>query len=168
MAALLRKTTHTHEDINGPEKTQQLIDSRPRPYPSPVHMTKESTLMHTVIGRGFEISSKMYRVFKCDCCGFVKPGHDDPGFPTDVVFEQNNLLKRKHPAFHCSCKEVCKGSQFYCANIPMQKHWFYQQHQRHPRDLLNLPPRGKNATICNDCHNEISSHNVNGKSCMLC
>ena len=53
MTALLRKTTQTYEDINGPEKTQQLLDSRPRPYPSPVDTNEESILKHTVIGRQF-------------------------------------------------------------------------------------------------------------------
>ena len=110
----------------------------------------------------------MYRVVKCDCCGFVKPGHDDPYFPTDVVFERNNLLNKIHPAFHCSCKEVCKGSQFYCANRPTHKYWFYQQHPRHPRDLLNLPPGETNATICNDWHNGIGSQNVNGNYFLFC
>ena len=136
--------------MNGLEKTQQLLDSLPRPYPSPVDMTEESTLNHTVIGRRFEMSSEMYRVVKCDCCGFVKPGHDYPASPTGVVFERTHLLNKMHPEFHCSRKEFCKGSQFYCANRPTHKYWFYQQHPSHPRDLLNLPPGETNATICND------------------
>ena len=86
MAALLRKPTQTYEDINGPEKTQQLLEYPPRLYPSPVDMTEDSTLKHTVIGGQFEMPRKISRVVKCDCCGFIKPGHDNPDFPTDVVF----------------------------------------------------------------------------------
>ena len=114
------------------------------------------------------MSRKMYRVVKCDCCGFVKPSHDNPDFSTDVFFERNHLLNKIHPAFHCSCKEFCKGYQLFCDNIPTHKHWFYKQHQRHPRDLLNITPGETNATICNDCHNKIGSHNVNGKSFLFC
>ena len=33
MADLLRKTTQTYDKINGPKKTQQLLDSQPIPYP---------------------------------------------------------------------------------------------------------------------------------------
>ena len=36
----------------------------------------------------------MYRVVKCDCCGFIKPGQNDPYFPTNVVFERNHMLKK--------------------------------------------------------------------------
>ena len=97
VTAILRKTTQTYEDINGPKNTQQLLDSRPRPYPSPVDVTEESTLKHTIIGRQFEMLRKMYRVVKCDFCGFVKPVHDNPDFPTDVVFEWNHMLNKMNP-----------------------------------------------------------------------
>ena len=140
-----------------------LLDTTPRPFSSMVHMEEEAKEQHALLGRRFEMSLVSFNVNRCSCCGVVKPQHNDVLlFPTESPMEQKTLISHKmHPAVHCTCNGICKGSQFYSVNKPTQIKWYIDHHNgRLPSEVMHFPPNSVNAELCTMCDAEISNTKV--------
>ena len=149
------------------EEIDEVLDSVPRAYPSAVKMDTEATHKHVMCGRQFEIAMLCYQVTSCACCGFTQPWHDYDDFPKDDIapYTRKHLSSKYHPAWHCTCNNVCHGSQFYADAKPKHKAWFKSKHSgMSPSDALGLP--SPNAMICRSCYDEVSAKGVdqNGNS----
>ncbi len=142
-----------------------ILDSRPRNYPSPVHMASASIDKHVRTGRRAEISMSLYGVNMCSCCGSVKPNHEDPLFPKDAPFQRMHLLNKSHHAWHCACMEYCKGSQFYASERSSVMSWYKEKHGGLTPSEYELNNNGKvtEVSLCHKCYSEVKSDNLSGK-----
>ena len=68
------------EQILHTEDLQTFLNTKPRAYQTLVKMSDDAMSEHIRAGRDFDISSLLYEVEMCDCCGRVQPGHADPLF----------------------------------------------------------------------------------------
>lgn len=164
---LQRQVNQMQKAINDCELSiGDLLSNNPRPYPSPVHLDEAQLKAHVACGRRFELSSLLYSVQMCTCCGRVKPAHVDPCFPSPSKqpFEQRHLSEAYHKAWHCTCDSFCKGSQFY-ANSRRTVIRFFKLHHNNmsPKDFLNL--NDPNAMLCHNCYTEITGDNLEGTRC---
>lgn len=141
-----------------------ILNNTPKAYPSSVRMSDESMAKHIRCGRDFEISVQLHSVNKCDCCGRVQPGHIDPTFPTTTIpFPKAHLTMKYHPAWLCTC-DFCKGGQFYSHRRPTILNEYKLRHDsKAPWDVLDLPKDEPNAFICENCHKEVGSQEVEGE-----
>ena len=112
-------------------------------------------------GRRYELSTLLFNVQSCSCCGLVKPGHDDPHFPENTPFERKHLMIKYHPAWECRCDNYCKGSQFYCAKRKTHISHYQRLHSNlNPWEVLNCNKNEPNAVLCTNCYNEVHSKNL--------
>ena len=134
----------------------EVLNNEPRAYPSPVQMDTDATAKHVMCGRQFEIAMLCYQVDSCACCGKTQPWHDYDDFPKDdvVPYTRKHLVSKYYPAWHCTCMDVCHGSQFYADGRDKHKMWFKSKHHgMTPAEALDsIVP---NATICKSCYDEV-------------
>jgi hypothetical protein len=159
----LNKIVKAFEECNSPNTVLQHFANNPRPFPTPVDMHPDSIQQHVIHGRRAETSLLMYDVKRCNCCGSVKPGHNDPGFPKtgQAPFDRMHLVNSWHPAYLCTCSGVCQGSQFYAKDRPSIMTYYTHTHGgMKPDDCLNSDV--SDAVICMKCYNEVTSQNKHG------
>lgn len=127
--------------------------SSPRPLPTAKPMDQPMRRASADQGRQFEVSMTLFRVDTCSCCGVSLPVHQDSNVPTTVPhFRQRHLNKKFHPAWHCTCQDVCQGGQFYSVSRSTHEAWFNSKHScSSPGTFLDLS--SPNALLCADCHN---------------
>ena len=112
---------------------------------------------HVFYGRRFETSMLMFDVCGCSCCGRVEPYHCDPNYSKHAIEQP---IKRQHftqqwfYAWHCTCSEVCGGSQFYSNTQTNQMKWYKETHSMEPWQKLGLSMDTPNAVLCSYCHHE--------------
>ncbi len=142
-----------------------ILDSKPRNYPSPVHMAPESIDRHVRTGRRAEFSLSLYGVNRCSCCGSVKPNHEDPQFPKDAPFQRMHLLNKSHHAWHCTCLGYCKGSQFYASKRSSVMSWYKEKHGGQSPSEYELNNHGTVAevSLCQKCYDEVKPDNLSGR-----
>ena len=147
-----------HRIING------ILDTKPRPYPSPVRMDEVAVKKHVAMGRRAELSLLMYEVAACGCCGSVKPHHCDPDFPDSAPLSRMHLMNKSHDAWHCTCKEYCKGSQFYASRRHTVMHHYKSNHnQLGPGEYGEAHPNTVFKTsLCHKCYQEVTADKVDG------
>ena len=152
------------EDCVAVQHRDDIMNSKPRSYPSPVGMSEKSINNHLIHGRNFSAAMLMYKVDSCSCCGLVQPGHCYPNFPDKTApFERKHLMMKYHNAWHCNCNTYCKGSQFYAANRRTVMAHYKDKHEgKNPWDVLDCPRTEHNARICEKCYNEVASTNFTG------
>ena len=139
----------------------KILDSNPLPYSSPVAISEDLKNKATLHGRLYELSTLLFNVKSCSCCGLVKPGHDDPHFPENTPFERKHLMIKYYPAWECRCDNYCKGSQFYCAKRKTHISHYQRLHSNlNPWELLNCNKNEPNAVLCTNCYNEVHSKNL--------
>jgi hypothetical protein len=142
-----------------------LKNNDPMPYPSIVPLDDECLGKHVVYGRRFEISTLMYDIRQCDCCGKVLPGHCDPNFPKEFPFEQKHFSNTFHNAWKCECDSFCKGTQFYSHKKRSEINRYKRHHNdQTPCEFLHVDKSACNAILCKSCYMEIGTRNVEGKS----
>jgi hypothetical protein len=162
----MNKIVKAFEECNSHETVYQHFRNNPRPYPTPVDMHPISIQQNVIQGRHAETSLLMYDVKQCNCCGCVKPSHNDPGFPVTGVapFDQLHFLNSWHPAYLCICSDFCHGSQFYAkARTSLIKHYSGNHGGRTPQECLG--GNVSDAVICKRCYEEVTSLNKNGETC---
>lgn len=152
-----------------PNVISSVKDCSPSQYPSFVAMDKDVMEKTTILGRRFETSILMYDVNKCDCCGCVKPNHNDPIFPKDPILKRKSFVNQLHDAFHCTCEGICQGSQFFCADRKTHIDWYYKHHDnKYPWHVIRgCRQESPNSSLCENCYNEIGSKNVDGELLFL-
>jgi hypothetical protein len=103
----------------------------------------------TRVGRRFEVSTLMFPILKCACCGVVQPFHNDPDFPDKPLLSRLHLATQPKDAHHCT-GACCKGGQVWATDRPSVMSVYCQSHgvQRNP------PP---NCVICDRCAKEVKS-----------
>jgi ribosomal protein L32 len=164
---------HCNRDLDGlPALVERgidpsdILDSKPRSLPTPVHMAPDSIDSHVRAGRRAEFSLSLYGVNSCSCCGSVKPHHADPEFPKgeDAPFQRMHLLNESHHAWHCTCQGYCKGSQFYASKRPSVIDAYKREHGgQSPQEYRDAHPNQvTEATLCHKCYTEVTSKNVLG------
>jgi hypothetical protein len=161
---IMNKIVKAFEACNSPNTVSQHFSNNPRPYPTPVDMHPDSIQQHVMHGRRAETSMLMYDVKQCTCCGSVKPGHNDPGFPNKGVapFERMHLVNSWHPAYLCTCSTVCRGSQFYAKDKPSLMTYYTHTHAgMKANDTHNS--HVSDAVLCMKCYDEVSYTNKDGK-----
>jgi len=102
---------------------ETLLNTPPRPYPSPAPLSEASLKKHAIQSRRVETSLLLYSVCQCDSCGRVQPEHKDDkftltakqGLDPEPVFERKALMNKMHKAWHCECEGYCRGSQHWPA-----------------------------------------------------
>jgi len=124
-------------------------------------MDIEEKSIIAIQGRRTDISLLCYEVVKCDCCGRVQPHHADSKFPkkgSELPFERKAFVNQTFPAWHCTCLDYCKGSQFWPASRRSHIDLYCQKHDgKNPWDVLNCSKKSTNAVICHRCHSENSA-----------
>lgn len=136
-------------------------NNSPRSYPTAVHMTDEALEKTTICGRRVETSLLMFQVEQCACCGRVQPGLDDPQYPKTgyetvdpgPVFKRGHLTNQYKPAYHCTCDDYCKGSQFWPAGNrgPNFANHYKQTHSGADiKETLGEPA----SLLCSKCYDE--------------
>jgi len=127
----------------------------PRAYTTSVNLLPEVMQNHVTQGRRFELSMLLFTVGQCSCCGRVQPGNIDErdNRKYEPPFEQKALINICKPAWHCSCRDFCKGSQFY-AQLNKKQLQVYQTHHdgKSPWEVMGLPQDQPNALLCSKCH----------------
>ena len=78
------------------DQVELSIGNKPRPCPTPVKMYPLAIEKHVRCGHGLELSMLTNKVFVCDCCGIVKPGHMDSQIPEDGKNGAKVLFGRSH------------------------------------------------------------------------
>eukprot|EP00984_Skeletonema_dohrnii_P031047 scaffold23084_cov153-Skeletonema_dohrnii-CCMP3373.AAC.2 len=167
----LKKAFHAcHEDLvekcpGLPEEDRNriikgILDTKPKPYPSPVGMDSDAVRRHVSSARRAEISLLMHQVKACGCCGSVKPHHSDPGFPDSAPLKRMHLINQSHDAWHCTCKAYCKGSQFYSARrgTNVMRQYMRMHDQMTPEQYAAHHPDTVVAktVLCQKCHEEVA------------
>ena len=162
----MNKIVKAFENCNSPETVSQHFGATPRQYPTPVDMDPKCIQKHVVYGRRAETSLLMYDVKQCHCCGSVKPGHDDPCFPSqrNAPFDRQHLVNSWHPAYLCTCSEVCRGSQFYAGKRPSLIAHYAETHGG-STPASRLGDCVSDAVICKKCYDEVTSDNRTGEEC---
>ena len=162
---LMKKRIGVMEAEMLPDDVESILNNAPKAYPSAVRMSEESMDKHIRCGRDFEISVQLHRVNRCDCCGRVQPGHIDPAFPNsgNIPFQKDHLTMKYHPAWKCEC-DYCKGGQFYSPSRPTVMNKYKAHHNALPPwEFLQLNRHEPNAFICDNCHKEVGSKDVDGE-----
>jgi hypothetical protein len=137
-----------------------VLDAMPRSYPSAVNMSSDAITKHVMCGRQFEIAMMCYQVSSCTCCGRTQPWHDFDDFPKDdnAPYPRRHFSAKYYPAWHCTCHDVCHGSQFYATGKPKHMSWYQSRHGTHPS---NAPGSiASNATLCRGCYEEVGPKGV--------
>ena len=134
-----------------------IINSKPRPYPTLVPMKTSVIQNHVLQGRRFEISLLQFEVKKCSCCGCIEPSHCDLDYSTSVDIEplpRKHLTNKWYDAYHCTCHNICKGSQYYSCSMRTQIKWYTEKHGASPWSFLGIDKNSPNAILCEKCHKE--------------
>ena len=137
----------------GREKlVQAVLDNSPKAYPTIKPMNKEAKEKMAIHGRWFELQMLELEMKSCRCCGLTKPHYAnlwENRAPQDN-FRRYHLVEDWHKAYHCQCKEYCRGDQFYLSDRPTQLKAYSSNHRR---KIENLPM----VIICNNCAAEYNS-----------
>ena len=152
------------EQILDTDDFHTMLNTKPRAYQTPVKMSEEVMSEH--ISQDFDISSLLYEVEMCDCCGPVQPGHADPlvsvkdSLYTSPPFHRMTLVNQCHDAWLCKCN-YCDGDQGgHHGQFWPAKRW---ELIRYYRDVHDGEHRGHflsltspNARICDKCYHEVN------------
>ena len=153
------------------DEANEILDSKPRAYPCPVGISDESVNKHVQCGRRAELSMLLYNVQQCGCCGSVKPDHSDPCFSKRQLppYSRMHLINPSHKAWHCTCRNYCKGSQFYAHDRPkVMAHYESKHDGLRPRAYGDQNDGCVSETLlCQKCYEEIEGGNANGKLLLL-
>ena len=101
----------------------------------------------TRVGRRFEVSTLMFPILKCACCGVVQPFHDNPDFPDKPLLPRLHFIAHPKDAYHCTGAWY-KGGQFWATDCPSIMRIYCRSH-----GVQSNPPR--NCAICDTCANEV-------------
>lgn len=121
-------------------------------------------LKHIVQGRRFEISMLCFTIETCDCCGRTMPFHNDPFLDHSgdaAKFRHKHLASKFYEAYHCTCDDVCKGAQFYCADCPNHRDAYETVHSVAIQTAFE---DGPNAKLCEFCYFEYQGKPDKGTS----
>ena len=162
---LMHKRLKKMGEILRDDDYKDLLNTTPRAYPTPVRMDDEAMREHVRAGRDVDISTLLYEVEDCKCCGRVQPGHADPLLHGDdspyktVPFARTTLVNKYHDAWHCRC-EYCNGDQggnhgqFWPVRRPeLIRHYRDKHGGSHPRDFQNGTVEV--VRICESCYREV-------------
>ena len=127
--------------------------SEPRPIPTPIHTNEDITIGITHVVQHFEVSTLMFPILKCTCCGVVQSFHGGPDFPDKPLFSHLHLTAQPKDAYHCT-GACCKGGQFWSTTRPSIMSVYYHSH-----GVQSNPP--PNCVICDTCAKEVKS-DING------
>ena len=156
-ASRVMKTIHELGKLVSEDVLINILTYKLHQYPTIVPMDHKTVSRHVFFGRRFEISMLMFDVCGCSCCGHVEPYHCDPNYNIHARVEP---IKRRHFtqrwffAWHCTCREVCGGSQFYSNTRPNHLKWYKETHRMDPWQKLGISEDAPNAVLCKSCHHE--------------
>ena len=142
-----------------PPDYEEIINSDPKPHPSPVSMSEEAIKKTLFASRCFGVSMQLFDCEVCSCCGLTSPTHIDRDFPKDkdCLFPRKHLNVEFKDAWHCNC-ERCNLGMYW----PTGRHKLFGEYApnhdgKKPWEFLPNAEEGKpNAQLCTRCYNEKS------------
>ena len=165
MKEILRRNQQDNDTRENDNDYNDFLNTNPRPYQTPVKMSDEAMREHVRAGRDFDISTLLYQVEDCKCCGRVQPGHADPLLDVSnspyktIPFARTTLVNKYHDAWHCRC-DYCNGDQggnhgqfWPVRRSELIRHYKDKHNGTHPRDFT----RGtvERVRICEACYREV-------------
>ena len=147
-----------HDDPLPPDY-EDIINSDPKPHPSPVSMSEDAIKKTIAASRRFGVSMQLFDCKACSCCGLTSPTHCDPDFPhdTECPFPRKHLKLDFKPAWRCNC-EICNLGIYWPTGRPrLMEQYAPNHHGKHPWEVMTNEQEGiPNAQLCPRCYKEKS------------